>query len=918
MEKHLQLINKNLYKDHLPDLWKLVEVEKITHLDISKNKFAGEIIIPNLTTLVFLNLSDNQGIISSLILKDELPNLRFLMASGSNIEVINISATLPLLEEIEIRNSKVKKISLDKIEHKKCLTHIDLRGNQLTDLYLFSEWIINNRFEFNRREYGNQLNTISVHGNPLSTPPMDTIIAGKEAVIEYFKLLKSELDAGIDSYQCNDIKIVLMGNSTAGKSTLKKIWDGNKSDIDTTHWLEIAEIKKEINTEFFNLLVYDFGGQDYYHETHKVYFTFDTLYILLWEIKTNVTEVLKTTIKKNGQEKEEPIQHFELRYWLECVNLFAKSTDAKQDNKESLSSPGISADTENITSIEESIENNDKPTPAKVLNKNDAPIILLQNKKGDDTTVFLDLAELDRDYPIFASHSLSLLTQKGYNQFDQHILPEAIENFSKNKKYPGIYGMIYEAIKADSDPNFILSDQELKDKIINILEGKKAEEDTKDSVKKALDQYIKWELNTESSLRSIKAFLKSKGTLLYFEEIKDKNFLKIKKLSEAFAKVLEGLDSSGIFSEIEAKKKLGIDHQRNIDSILEVMETFKIIIKRTDDTYLAPQYLPREKPALLSMFTDVIDQAVFRYSFKHYIHQNVVQEFYHLFYKDIMTSNDKGGAEHHMWRNGIILQRKVENEDRLSSTVLVEFRDYKHIYISMPMINLESQLLMEVKAHFDKLCSSYNISLQLPYGKGLFYDVSKIEEGIKEGHFYFQDTDKPEISLSVFYRYNKILPLKLKNQVKIFISYARENREQLEDIKSGLSMALRNGNIHGIWYDKMMVAGEAWHQTIQDQLDEANVVIVLVSRMFLDSSKDYIWEEEIPKFIKNKDKVVIPIILTSCQWREVKWLASMISGMQAIMYEGGPVFDDLRISKEVLINHTVNEIMKSIKKHLNV
>lgn len=62
-----------------------------------------------------------------------------------------------------------------------------------------------------------------------------------------------------------------------------------------------------------------------------------------------------------------------------------------------------------------------------------------------------------------------------------------------------------------------------------------------------------------------------------------------------------------------------------------------------------------------------------------------------------------------------------------------------------------------------------------------------------------------------------------------------------------------------LWQDTEILVGESWHQEIQCALAQCEVGIFLLSPSFLSSA--YIRESELPTFIGNDAKPVIPVML---------------------------------------------------------
>jgi internalin A len=102
---------------------------------------------------------------------------------------------------------------------------------------------------------------------------------------------------------------------------------------------------------------------------------------------------------------------------------------------------------------------------------------------------------------------------------------------------------------------------------------------------------------------------------------------------------------------------------------------------------------------------------------------------------------------------------------------------------------------------------------------------------------------------------------------KIFISYSRQNLQYKDALKSHLSLLDRYGLVKA-WSCDEMKAG-TWHDQIQKELEEADIIIYMVSHEFMDS--EYIMEDEVKKGIKlveeDKSKKLICVLTGVCQWK---------------------------------------------------
>ncbi len=104
--------------------------------------------------------------------------------------------------------------------------------------------------------------------------------------------------------------------------------------------------------------------------------------------------------------------------------------------------------------------------------------------------------------------------------------------------------------------------------------------------------------------------------------------------------------------------------------------------------------------------------------------------------------------------------------------------------------------------------------------------------------------------------------------VKVFISYAHADEKHCNDLKDHLSVLLYNKDIE-IWYDRHLIPGETWDETIREKLQTADLILLLVSVNMLKSR--YILEVELEKALQQRaagTSIVIPIILKPCDWQD--------------------------------------------------
>jgi len=108
---------------------------------------------------------------------------------------------------------------------------------------------------------------------------------------------------------------------------------------------------------------------------------------------------------------------------------------------------------------------------------------------------------------------------------------------------------------------------------------------------------------------------------------------------------------------------------------------------------------------------------------------------------------------------------------------------------------------------------------------------------------------------------------KVNEPVRLFYSYSHEDEALRDELAKHLSVLKRQGVISE-WHDRRIGAGDEWKGAIDKNLEEAQVILLLVSSSFLAS--DYCWDVETKRAVERHDRgeaKVIPVILRPCDWQ---------------------------------------------------
>lgn len=100
----------------------------------------------------------------------------------------------------------------------------------------------------------------------------------------------------------------------------------------------------------------------------------------------------------------------------------------------------------------------------------------------------------------------------------------------------------------------------------------------------------------------------------------------------------------------------------------------------------------------------------------------------------------------------------------------------------------------------------------------------------------------------------------------VFFSYSHKDEELRDELETHLSMLKRDGSITS-WHDRRILPGADFAQQIDENLESADVVLLLVSSYFLAS--DYCVEVEMRRALERHEQGecrIIPVILRPCDW----------------------------------------------------
>lgn len=119
--------------------------------------------------------------------------------------------------------------------------------------------------------------------------------------------------------------------------------------------------------------------------------------------------------------------------------------------------------------------------------------------------------------------------------------------------------------------------------------------------------------------------------------------------------------------------------------------------------------------------------------------------------------------------------------------------------------------------------------------------------------------------------------------LKVFVSYSHADEKLKNSVLLHLKPLERMGLITE-WHDRKLLAGDTWGDVISQNLEQADIVLLLVSIDFINSK--YCYDVELDRALeRHADSTcrVIPIILRGCLWQHTPF-----SKLQVLPRDGKP------------------------------
>ncbi len=805
---------------------------KISMLDISGNLISKIEGIKNLTLLSQLFLSDNQ--ITKIEGLDYLIFITLLDLSYNKINRIVGLDNLTLLSLLDLSYNQITKI--EGLDNLTLLSELNLSGNQITI------------FEGLTIEQIKQLETLNLTNNFIEDLP-DKSLDNVTAILGLMKSSQERIKV-----KNRHLKVNIIGEERIGKSQLFNFLDNQKYSVNQkeTHGTNTTDY---IFEKEYKAKIWDLGGQSYHHGFHKIFIRSNDFNVVLW--------VNESQLKAKYS------------YWLGTARNYSP----------------------------------------------DSSLMLVQNVwTENDNTEIKDFESQKVIYP--SSEKLQTFNVGLHSVFAIDV--KALHSKNPNWKIQNNYFIdsLHKAMVKHTQTNEIF--KEIPRKWLTIKEGFDRKPLKVIYLKKSNFKNTYAPDYDDAEFEILLVYLEFAGNLLYFhdnDELKQYVFPNPPQLSDWIYQTVLNEDfkhnNEGVLDFEKLIERTDIGEKQAL-IFKEIMQGFNLIFEEKGNKkhLIIPQFLPEKDNSFKSYLLDLIPNS-YCIRFADFIHEGRIFQF-------ITEYGEYSEDNSSYWRYGIIFTKRniktlvYYNQDERIVFVHIEDKNGRleiakeifdffvrkgekkrnQIYISHEGKLMESERIIEFikeqslernikeekrtqilekrqELRIEKIIEGTQISTN-----GInFFDV-KETLNCKDGEINIGICVDSKQKIKLNYLAINLLGMENKKLPKVFISYSRKDLEFKDELKSHLSI-LERYDLLKSWSCDEIQAG-TWNKQIQIELEEADIIIYMVSHNFMAS--DYIMEQEVKKGIKlveeNPDKKIICVLTRECSWTQWSFLEAKFKSLK--------------------------------------
>ena len=823
----------HLSSNQISDIRFLEYLTGLQSLHLSYNQISDIRFLEYLTGLQSLELSSNQ--ISDIRFLEYLTGLQSLDLSSNQVSDFRFLENLTGLQSLRLWNNQISDIRF--LEYLTGLQSLDLSYNQISDIRflqnltgLQSLHLSENRVtEFPKFLLGMpRLTKLNLYGNPIGDVPYEIINTGYlffsnclKGARDYFSALEKGSVPNVEA------KLILLGNGRVGKTSLVRAMLDRAfcENVESTDQISLRPWQLEngktgkLKAPPLQVNIWDFGGQEIYYATHRIFLRTRALFLLVWDRQTEETPSHKDN-------HENTFENFRLPHWIDYIRTASDGS----------------------------------------------PVIVVQNKvdSRDDKDTSHEKLLREHYEPIFDFQYVSARNDHAEGM-------------------PSLRDCIYEAYKTKVPA----IGQLIGKQWMAVKERLKAIQD-KRWIEYAAYLEICGEEGLEGSEHETLINLLHDSGFLYNLKNRDapKLILDQRWAIDAVYAVLNR--SKGCYKELCLKNRHGFtlsDLGRLVwdenyspeeqKELLKFMVDAKVCLEFAEGVYIAPQLLDSERPPRVGRrkeWKEPQGPAV-KFSYR-FLHSAIIEGFV------VRAGRMVRDEDPLIWRNGIA----IYDEDCETDALVEADANKKEIRVlthgERPIL-----LLRKIIKELSRLHRDYEPEkLFSTDGGARFVSEENLQNYYKAKAETVMDEDGEFIELAGFRPFLEMLRkedshdrkkeglpetmLKKtrmepeKPVLKCFISYAHFYAEASKAFVEDFETAAANKPFQlSVCTDERIEVGEDWHESIQKEIAQCDLAILLVSDRFMTS--EYIKHEEVEKLFDRKSTggvKVLPVYFAPCDF----------------------------------------------------
>jgi internalin A len=285
----------NLAGNRVADVAPLAACRALTWLSLDGNPCPDLSPLGSLQRLEDLDISSTG--VSDLAFVKRLRNLHNLKAGHNTIHALEPLLELPHLGTLRLAKNRIAAVTPEWLDGLPALESLELAHNPIggIDVEVYSQ---------------------------------DDGRKALRSLRDYFRGLQQ------GSVKHDQVKLLLVGNGRVGKTSVvsRLLDDRFDAEQPSTHgiqlrrWLLEHAADDKLDGRPLRVTVWDFGGQDIYHATHRLFMRTRALFLLVWDRQT---EHQPYSLDEFGERYE----NFGLAYWLDYIQALSGSPVLVVQNK---------------------------------------------------------------------------------------------------------------------------------------------------------------------------------------------------------------------------------------------------------------------------------------------------------------------------------------------------------------------------------------------------------------------------------------------------------------------------------------------------------------------------------------------------------------------------------------------------------